>query len=279
MADDAVEPTSNSAERDGRSRRAAIIGGVIALVAVVAIAGAVALRDDGASGTEPVESVDASTTTVIADDPTAALLVSCGSTPYPREALETAPTGAEDADEPAAAGLRDLISNPDGIGPIPADGWRKVLDDGTHVVFVHGEFGDDMVEVELEPDGDGGFDFQGSSMGCGRASVDVPGRDLARVELPGGTAPGPDATSLPVLVTAMACSGGEAAGDRMGEPTVVYGTDTVGLLFTVDPLPPGSYTCPGNPPEERTVELTEPLGDRTVVDLSSYPPRPAIPDE
>ena len=60
---------------------------------------------------------------------------------------------------------------------------------------------------------------------------------------------------------------------------IVKGDDSVGLLFTADPLPPGSYTCPGNPPDEVMVELDEPLGGRAIVDLSSYPTRTATEPE
>ena len=52
---------------------------------------------------------------------------------------------------------------------------------------------------------------------------------------------------------------------------IVDGDVAVGLLFTADPLPPGSYTCQGGPPDEVTIELGGPLGDRAIADLSSYP--------
>jgi hypothetical protein len=43
----------------------------------------------------------------------------------------------------------------------------------------------------------------------------------------------------------------------------------------------GGQTCPGNPSFEYHVELTSPLGDRTVLDASVYPPlqRPWPPTE
>lgn len=267
MADEG--PDRHGAASDRRSRRwlwFAGLGGVVALAIVVAVG----QHDD--ARTEPVTSAGSpgDPADTAGADPTAELLVSCGSTPYPRKALDS-PTGAEDADEPAAEGLRQLIANPDGIGPIPADGWRKVHDDGSRAVFVNGAFGDDRHEVELEADSAGRFDFVGSSMGCGRASVDVPGAEVANFDLDPSTPPTPDDTTIALLVNGRACSDGQPLGDRLREPVIVGGDETVGLLFTADPLPPGSYTCPGNPPDEVTIDLGEPLGDRAIVDLSSYP--------
>ncbi|MEZ5140829.1 MAG: hypothetical protein R2711_19260 [Acidimicrobiales bacterium] len=213
---------------------------------------------------------DASTSVSTSDSSLDELLVSCGGTAYPRQALDS-PTGAEADDDPAAAGLRALIADPDGIGPIPETGWRRLYDEGGKAVFGNGTFGDDYHEVELE-ERDGRYEFDGSSMGCSAASVDVPGRSLASFGLPDGELPDPTATTFTVLVTEHSCTGGEAPGDRLGEPQIQYGADAVGLLFTADPLPDGSYTCPGNPPQEVTVELSEPLGDRRIEDLSSYPP-------
>ncbi len=276
MADEG--PDRHGAPSDRRSRRwlwFAGLAGVVALAVVIAVV----LRDDGPSA-EPVTSAGSSGDAADAADadPTADLLVSCGSTPYPREALDS-PTGAEDADEPAAEGLRQLIANPDGIGPIPADGWRKVHDDGSRAVFVNGAFGDGRHEVELEADGAGRFDFVGSSMGCGRAMVDVPDAEVVSFDLDTSSPPAPDATTIALLVNGRACSGGQLLGDRLREPVIVDGDETVGLLFTADPLPPGFYTCLGGPPDEVTIDLGEPLGDRALVDLSSYPARtPSEPE-
>jgi hypothetical protein len=265
---------------DRPSRRQLWIAGLGASAALaIGVGVGVAQRDESA-GTELVSSagVPDDREATAGGDPTADLLVSCGSTPYPRNALES-PTGAEDTDEPAAEGLRQLIVNPDGIGPIPSEGWRKVYDDGSRAVFINGAFGDDMHEVELEADGDGPFNFAGSSHGCQRASVDVPGSEVASFDLDPTTPPTPDATTIALLVNGRDCSGGQLLGDRLQEPMIVKGDDSVGLLFTADPLPPGSYTCPGNPPDEVMVELDEPLGGRAIVDLSSYPTRTATEPE
>ncbi len=60
----------------------------------------------------------------------------------------------------------------------------------------------------------------------------------------------------------------------MRKPTVVYDTDRILVLLTAEPLH-GPQTCPGTPPLPFTFELSEPLGDRTLFDAGTYPPRPA----
>jgi hypothetical protein len=60
---------------------------------------------------------------------------------------------------------------------------------------------------------------------------------------------------------------------------IIYEPDRVVVIFTVDPLPDGAYTCPGNPPTGVTVELSEPLGDRQLLDGGEFPWRDATKRE
>lgn len=243
---------------------------VVGLLAVAGLAFAFAVDHD-----DQVRTTDATTTTATSEpsDWSSALLVSCGGPAYPREALAS-PTGVEDDDDAAAVGLRALIADPDGIGPIPKAGWRRLYDEGGRVVFSNGEFGDDFYEVELEEEDDGTYGFNGSSMGCHRARVEVgDDRSLATFTLPEGEVLSPDTVTFTVSVQEGACTGGQPVGDRLAKPKIEYGTETVGLLFTADSLPAGTYTCPGNPGQDVEVRLDEPLGSRKVVDLSSYPPK------
>jgi len=46
----------------------------------------------------------------------------------------------------------------------------------------------------------------------------------------------------------------------------------VELVIGVE-APPGGQTCPSNPPTPFTIELDEPLGDRTLTDVAVYPER------
>lgn len=270
-ADDQLADPGPPSGPPGR-RAAAIVAAAVVLLVVVGGAMWLVASD----GDDP-DGAGAPTTAVPPEPEQPALLVSCGEIPYPVSALSS-PTGVEDDPDPAAAGLRALIADPNGIGPIPETGWRRLYDEGGRAVFSHGELGDDYVEVELEEE-DGTFGFAGSSHGCARASVDVGDRSRVGFRLPAGEAPDPDATTLTVLVSEAACTGGQPMGDRLAEPVVVADDQTIGLLFTADPLPAGAYTCPGNPEEEVTVPLDEPVGTRRVVNLATYPPADAAQED
>lgn len=93
-----------------------------------------------------------------------------------------------------------------------------------------------------------------------------------------GPAPGPDATSIELQVQpALGCSGDIAVEDRLAAPVVDYRDDAVLIAPRLRPLPPGMYDCQGSPPAQQRVELTEPLGDRQLLDGRWYPARPALP--
>ena len=85
-------------------------------------------------------------------------------------------------------------------------------------------------------------------------------------ELAPGTELTPATDSLEVIATERACTGGEAPGNRLREPVVRYTESSVILAISADALPDGFYTCPGNPPVSVVVELSEPLGDRSLVE-------------
>jgi hypothetical protein len=76
--------------------------------------------------------------------------------------------------------------------------------------------------------------------------------------------PSSEASTLNVLVTGAACSGGEPR--PVLPPTITRDEDRVVVTFSVEPLPPGNYNCQGNPGEPYTVNLGEPIGSREVVD-------------
>lgn len=90
--------------------------------------------------------------------------------------------------------------------------------------------------------------------------VPAPGADL-----------GPASTSIDVLVNERACASGATAEGRIATPRIEYRDDAVVVTLGVIPVP-GMATCPGNPDTPFTVELTEPLGGRTLLDGSRTPP-------
>jgi hypothetical protein len=204
-------------------------------------------------------------------------LVGCGSFAYPPSAFD-GPLGAELADDDAAEALRGLIDDPDGIEGIPKSEWRRLYDKDDIVVFGSGEPLNDgteqgLVEVALKEDGDG-FAFYQSEYGC-TPLAQVPDRSVVKFVIAEGEGPGPESTALEVLVTEMQCTSGAPVDDRLGQPLVRYGPTTIEVLLTATPLEGESFNCIGNPPSPTTLHLDEPIGERRVLDLSSYPPRDA----
>lgn len=114
-----------------------------------------------------------------------------------------------------------------------------------------------------------------------RIELDAPGWGNARFVLDPAVQPDPNSRILSVLATEMARAGGRAPDGRNVRALVLAETDrTVSIGILVESAK-GGQTCPSNPSFEYHVELTSPLGDRTVLDASVYPPlqRPWPPTE
>lgn len=76
--------------------------------------------------------------------------------------------------------------------------------------------------------------------------------------------PRADSDSFKALVTRVECSGGQTG--EVLEPQVIVEGERIVVTFTVAPLPEGGYPCPGNDQVPYTVQLGEPIGQRTLVD-------------
>jgi hypothetical protein len=75
----------------------------------------------------------------------------------------------------------------------------------------------------------------------------------------------PSATVIHGFLLEQACAGGQAPVGRVVGPTIEYRSDAVVVTFRVRDVG-GARTCPGNPPYPTTVELSEPVGARTLID-------------
>lgn len=74
-----------------------------------------------------------------------------------------------------------------------------------------------------------------------------------------------DSTSLKLSVTRLGCAGGET-GDVL-EPRVTYEATRIVIQVDVEPLAVGTaHTCQGNNSVPITLELAEPIGERSLVD-------------
>lgn len=97
--------------------------------------------------------------------------------------------------------------------------------------------------------------------------------DLGPADLTLAEVPSPAATSVELLVHERACVSGAAATGRVELIELRETAEEVRVHIEVRPLG-GNQTCPGNPPTPFAVDLSEPLGEREIVDTSVLPPRP-----
>lgn len=105
-----------------------------------------------------------------------------------------------------------------------------------------------------------------------RIELGADGWGNARFILDSTVRPDPQSSTLPVLATEVACAGGQAPWGREVRAVVVDETvEAVSIVILLEP-PTGGQTCPSNPRFEFEVDLESPLGDRTVLDASVYPP-------
>jgi hypothetical protein len=88
-----------------------------------------------------------------------------------------------------------------------------------------------------------------------------------------GTLVTPERRVFRILVTETACASGQPATGRVEEPLVIREPARVQVAMFVRPLD-GPATCPSNPPTPYTLRLDGPLGDRTLADGGTMPPRP-----
>ncbi|MEQ1699253.1 MAG: hypothetical protein ABMA25_04040 [Ilumatobacteraceae bacterium] len=79
----------------------------------------------------------------------------------------------------------------------------------------------------------------------------------------------PETTTLQLIVLETGCASGSSAEGRI-EATVSYSATEVEIEVIVEPVR-GDATCPGNPPTPFTLELSEPLGDRSIVGEQPIP--------
>lgn len=102
----------------------------------------------------------------------------------------------------------------------------------------------------------------------------IAGDDLGEADLTLADTPSPGDMSVGLLVHERACTSGQSAEGRIQLVELNETTEQVQLRIGVARPPGGDQTCEGNPPTPFTVDLSEPLGDREIIDASVVPPRP-----
>lgn len=112
-------------------------------------------------------------------------------------------------------------------------------------------------------------------MSAGPCTQRLPaGDNLGEADLTLAQPPSPDDTSIDLLVHERACASGQSAEGRIELIELDETAQQVRVRIGVRPPAGDAQTCQGNPPTPFTVELTQPLGQREVIDTSVVPPRP-----
>jgi len=87
--------------------------------------------------------------------------------------------------------------------------------------------------------------------------------------------PQPEDEHLAVRASERDCTGGRKLGSKDFHPRVHYEPERISIVVYAKPLKDGAYECPGNPSTPFTIALSEPVGDRDIIDVGVYPPREA----
>ena len=190
---------------------------------------------------------------------------------FPVSALDEVPFLSESGLSEVEEAIRPFLESEEGAY-WPQDDWRVLYQTDDLVLLVHS--GDSVPDLEIafmsvEQAVDVWL-WAGASMsgGC-PLEVKTP-EQLNAVEWrfdPSAEPLTSESTVIHVLVTERACASGQTMGDRLRGPEVLV-TDTELLIaFAAEPQGGGlTQTCQGNPEEPVTIEMSEPIGTRVVVD-------------
>jgi len=207
---------------------------------------------------------------------------SCGEPPGFLPTILDEPATAETEDHPSAAALRAAIAQAGmDIDMLPESGyWLASRNERVAEYIAREPAGADPVFVSAN------FENQGGAwrlMGWGqcRPQLVLDGLSLATWVLdPDAPPPGPGTRTFDALVTERDCNSGQPMGARLRPPSVTYGRESVFVVFAATPpLNQGFATCPMNPPARVRVELSEPLGDRRLLDAALFPPAEPVADD
>jgi hypothetical protein len=264
-----IEQLAAAAMTDARNPWRVIVLGTAVLVAAIATVIAIdrAPPDVGSQSTVP--SASTSEPSGIGDP--AGLDYSCGGgasfTPrlFDEPELDLAST-------PAGAALADFIDRGGDGSLLPPNGWRLAGQDESSASFVATDPQEPYFAfAELEPGGDL---WRVTGWGGCHPEVNLNGLSAATWWLGPKQQIKPATTSFLAYVTERECASGRSSEDRLRPPLITYEPDRVVVVFTVEPLS-GAQECPSNPSTEVRVELSQPLGERQLLDGGTLPWRDA----
>lgn len=205
--------------------------------------------------------------------PAVGLTYSCGAGPVFDASAFAGPTGAELADDPAAAVIRAIPPTEDWQGLEPP--WRLAVRTDDDALFLSGEERGWYALVSRI-----GGEWKLAGWGDCNAWL-VPGDgdlpvtwwvDPRHAEL------SPAAMEIRALAVTP-CLAGPLDG-RLRPPRVLYRADEIIIAMSAVPPEPTADHCEGTTPVATVIPLEEPLGERVPRDAYQWPPRDArIPPE
>ncbi|MCY3633461.1 MAG: hypothetical protein OXH29_12390 [bacterium] len=205
-------------------------------------------------------------------------IVTCrGLPPVPYSTLINPPS-IDQFDHPAVDALLAQLDSPM-TEPLPQGDWVVIKIDEDEARFAAID-SDQMGTATFKRHIGDSWGLSSWSSG-GRCNPVVPlpeGLRRVSVHLYPDALPNPEDTSIKLLVTESDCANGRTMGDALMGPQLVETDEAVLVAFAVVPVY-GSATCPGNPSTSVTIELSQPLGQRTLYDGLYVPPKPLTVDE
>lgn len=256
---------------------------VVGLAFVLGLAGCGTAGQPSAEASGDPSSVPlkqpASPTTVRNGEP----LLSCGDIGFPPLAMTEGVDGLANREEIGEA-LSQLVEDAGIDAPTALQGgnvddaeWFVLGGDEKQILVATGPWdadgpGESAQTVGLTKTSDG---WKADSWGdCNLRLVAPTGLTWAQVRAEKVTAPA-KATTLTVFVSEIECTTARDPDPYLQEPVVMQTAATVTVYWTSTP-PVGDQGCPGNPEVERVIELDAPLGQRELLDGSTWPPTPVF---
>lgn len=195
------------------------------------------------------------------------LVVTCGYGQFPISALADIRPLEEADPGGVAAAIESFLSSEEGQF-WPQEGWQVLHSTDREVLLVVKEEGS-LAFMSASNDGTG-WTWSGSGGGGQECPLEfVFPEDLNAVTWrldPDGPPLTRDTTEIEVILNERPCVGGREIGDRLVGPQIVMTDTQVFVAFAAERPEGDAFECPSNPDMPYTVELTEPLGDRDLVE-------------
>lgn len=201
-------------------------------------------------------------------------MLSCGDELLFSPTVFEGSASAESDLDPAAAVLREFLSEMHEPDDYPAYGWWRVAVGRDRVLFLAPGPTETpwlMVAAAWRADG-----WRIDAFGECQLSVALPDDVLAGEWWldPAFPDPRPEEVAIHTLLRERACAGGHSPEGRVLDPIIIEDDDDVTVIAPIRRRP-GPNDCAGNAAIPYTIRLSTPIGARRLLDGATLPPRDA----